>query len=360
MATTHTFGNRVFNVSTNKYSSKWKKNIAKYNGQIVAEKIDVSWCDIDIENRTNQCRLADTVSGHISELAINIYNNGLREPPTVEWDTKTNKFTALSGHHRLLAQKKLTAQADDNGKPKQLDSFIVNVVKFSSSVDRLEYLHAENQHSPAKAGTWNDAVLYLQDHSRLGSFNHLSGDQEGTYNFAKSMLTRMYGGRLTGFQYPKVIEAALGSAATRLRPCINYQGDEMETSAQEHWNDSSLASGKNSRGDVCYILQAYRAYRGVVFGAGLERAMQIGQSQATNPMSIKVMSHVRVNSNSKKPAISIDKTRKTMLEELKYCNTDLFKSSTSIVDEVVFLPQVKATEKTPIVYKWNKSQQKFI
>ena len=40
--------------------------------------------------------------------------------------------------------------------------------------------------------------------------------------------------------------------------------------------------------------------------------------------------------------------------------TDLFKNSTSIVDEVVFLPQVKATEKTPIVYKWNKSQLKFI
>ena len=357
---TYTLGNRVFNVSTDKHSSKWKKNVNKYNGKILAEQIIAKWDDINCELEKNQCRLAGSSQGHVAELAINIYNNGLEEVPTVEWQAKQNKFEVLSGHHRLLAQSKLSKEVDDKGKPKQLDSFIINVIKFSRPLDRLNYLHAENQHRPAKAGTKGDATWYLQSHQALGTFAHLPGDTEGTYKLAKSLLKNMYSGRLSGTAIKTVIEDALGAAAARVMPCKNYQKDQMEDLAQKHWNDSSLTSGKNTCGDVCYVLQPYRAYHGVVFNAGLERAMQVGQNQATNPMSIKVLSHIRANGNSKKPEVGILNTRKTMLAQLKYCNTELFKSSACTVDEVVFLPQVKAAEKRPIVLRWNKSQQEFI
>ena len=353
------FGKKNFTTSTKKFVPGWKKNVKRYNGTVEAEAIEVTWSDIDISNRRNQCRQTDTVEGHVSELAISIFNNGLNIAPTVEWDSSLNKFVVLSGHHRLLAQKKLTEQVDDKGKPKQLDNFIVHVVKFSNEVGRLDYLHAENQHEPRKKSARNDAVMYLQDHLKLGSFAHLAGDPDRTHNLARALLKNMYGGSLSGTSYKAVIAEALGAHAVRVLPSINYEGWEMEDQAKAQWGDATLTSGKNSRGDKCYVLQPYRAYRGVVFGAGLERAMAIGRNQATNPMTIKVMTHVRVPTNTRKPEKTLQKTRRTMLDELKYCNTDYAKKTTSIIDEVVFLPQVRGAEKNNIVYNWNKNAKEF-
>jgi len=101
------FGKKNFTTSTKKFVPGWKKNVKRYNGTVEAEAIEVTWGDIDISNRRNQCRQTDTVEGHVSELAISIFNNGLNEIyPEIDRDI-AERWAKLSGAPESFAVKKL-------------------------------------------------------------------------------------------------------------------------------------------------------------------------------------------------------------------------------------------------------------
>ncbi len=303
------------------------------------------WDDLEIQSRQYQTRASDADLGHIAMLAADIESVGLQTLPVVELDPIRNKYSVLSGFHRLLAMRKNNDQPDH-----QKSKYPAIILEFQSSFDRWNFLQDENNHRPAKPHGKNDAIHYLKTMKSHGYFDTYGKDTKAIQTAAYDLLSK---------NYPRIKTSAKLSI---FKEALDTQIKKVRTfTKQEAYNDASKYYGKQVKsgqvdGDTCYVVSDYNVAVKVVKNAMLSRANQIVDKNASNGLSVKVLTWVPKGNES------LSGYRKKAVKDVTTMNTTLYNPKVGVVAEIVFLPQAlhPVQESDLIKYTWDPKKKMFI
>ena len=333
------------------YDPRWKSKAYQHNATIVENGIEVCWCDLNLLDRTYQSRVMDISKGHVNDLANDIANNNLETLPTVEWDSKNEKFTVLGGHHRLSAISKLKKGKVWKGE------YPVAVLEFKNEIDRIKYLAADNDHKPVRGHSQADAARFLKQLFDAGEFDNCR-DEVARKKSAYRLLTE-YFPKVYGTIKQKVYE----NAFRPIKVYKNWQTKEITDAKIKVWN---IEPNQRFGGSTAYVHGNNTQWGNSVSNMMNEHLKNLQNGTATSKLGIKLMSHIQVTDKKDESGFinSVKKQRNRILEQATLKNIFLYEpADVACIEEVVFLPQILAPKKEAecvnLVYSWDTTKNEF-
>ena len=322
----------------------------QYKAQVVEEHLILKNSQIDWNSKKNQTRFQMADPGHLSSLASDIESRGLQSLPTVELDPSTGKYLILSGHHRMLAMRRL--QSDK----KTTDwNFPCTVVSFDDPVERLKYLQRSNDHVPTKSHGKKDAVFFIQNMRQENYFSDCTSEDK--FRAATYKLLDSYYKRIKGTAKREVFHQAFSDLnLARVRP---IQREDAAVFVKDLWNAENMFTWKNN---VYYCDSEYNNSKKVVIGSLRKRVGDIKEGLADRDKRGKI--RLLTYFPSKYDVESLKKQREDALEEETMMNRIAWNGTCIIIDQICFAPQVdgpnEISESDVVVYNWNYEDQEFV
>jgi len=314
--------------------------VGKYGGKY-GPAIEIGFNDTSVGKRTHQSRKGDTDIGHIAALAADIENVGLQQLPEVEWNAMSQKFDMLTGYHRDGAIKKLG-----------WSKLPARVVEFGDPIQREYYIQHKNNHRPCKAHTQDDAVEFINKLKIFGVFAGLS--QKEIKNLVYAKLTAFYP-RLHTNKKKAVLNRAFNWQIIRYK---EWQKTERYDEMRRSFGLTGKVESGMINGDVCYISSKWNAAEKAIYKAAIARATAHEKQESSTPLAIRVQTYFDVT------AADMDPLRTEALNSAGVANRTLFNSGIVEIAEISFLHQKLAPlsdrENVPLVYTWDKREQKFV
>tara|TARA_R110002110_G_scaffold273655_2_gene488931 strand:+ start:101 stop:1165 length:1065 start_codon:yes stop_codon:yes gene_type:complete len=347
------FNGRSFpSINGGEYDTTWKVSARQHNAKIVADGIEVCWCDLDIENRTHQSRVKDIAKGHINDLANDIGNSGLQILPTVEWDNKKNKFVVLGGHHRLSAINHLKNKREKVWQ----GEFPVAVLEFKKESDRIKYLASDNAHKPVRGHSQADASRFLSQLHGQGEFDNCP-DESSRKKLAYELLTQ-YFPTVYGTAKNKVYEDAFKPQ----KAFKNWQTKEIADEKASLWN---IAPKQQTAGNTAYVHGNNTQWGNSLSNRMNEHLNNLQNGTTKAKLKVKLMAHVQIGNQKASTLLNtVVKQRSKILEQAKLKNVWVYgPAGVACVDEIVFLPQIlspkNVAESDPLIYNWDSFAKEF-
>jgi len=330
--------------------SQAKVLLDNYEAQVVEEHRILKNSQIDWNSKKNQTRFQMADPGHLSSLASDIDSRGLQQLPTVELDASTGKYLILSGHHRMMAMRRLQSAKD----PSDWD-FPCTIVSFGNAIQRLKYLQRSNDHVPTKGHGKKDAVFFIQSMRKENYFSDCSGEDE--FKAATYKLLDSYYKRIRGTAKREVFHQAFSDL--NLARVRSIQREDATVFVKELWNSENAFTWKDN---VYYCDSEYNNSKKVIIGSLRKRVGQIKEGLADRDKRGKI--RLLTYFPSKYDVESLKRQRKDALEEETMMNRIAWHGTCIIVDQVCFAPQVdgpnEISESEVVIYNWNYEDQEFI
>jgi len=330
----------------------YKNNINEYEN-MGAKYIGAEWFDwdqLEISDRKYQTRVADADLGHIAALAADIENTGLQTLPIVEFDPVKQKYSVLSGFHRMLAMHK------NNDNPELAKSkYPAIILEFKDSAKRWEFLQHCNNHRPSKSHGKSDAVAYIKKMNDIGYFDKYGKDEKAIQKQVYEMLAKHYP-RIKTSTKTSIFEEALNFKAKKIKTWTPSEAkDEVKRIHGKPHKSGAV------EGDACYIASDYNAARKTIYIKSSDRANQIHDKTSSTRLNIKLVTWAPKMYNS--DIKDLKSFRKNALKDLTVMNNMVWGlSKVSLVTQVHFLHQALSgddKESVPIEYKWSSKDKKF-
>ena len=355
------FGSKEFKSfnGDNDYDPSWKAKAYQHSAKVVANGIEVCWCDIDMSQRTHQSRVMDISTGHVNDLANDIASNDLEVLPTVEWNPKLEKFTVLGGHHRLTAINKLINETHYRNLKAWTKDFPVAVLEFESDRDRIKYLAADNNHKPAKGHSLKDAAHFLQNLATAGEFDNCP-NEVARKKLAYALLGEFFP-RVIGKKKKEVYEDSFNV----IKAYKNWGNEEIREEKANIWN---IEPNQDTAGNTAYVNGNSSQWGNSVSNA-LNRHLKNlhnGTVPAQSKLGIKLLAHVQMTDKKQESSFlkTLQSQRKRVLDHATLKNKYLYEAAgVACIEEIVFVPQLLTTkdvETKNMVNTWNTVQKKFV
>ena len=358
---TRKFGSKVFKSfnGDKDYDPAWKAKAYQHNAKVVANGIEICWCDIDMSQRTHQSRVMDISKGHVNDLANDIASNGLDILPTVEWNPTLQKFSLLGGHHRVTAINKLMRETVYKNLKVWTQDFPVAVLEFTCDLDRIKFLAVDNDHKPAKRHSLKDASHFLQNLNLHGQFNNCVSDAAHR-KMAYDLLSKFFPSVNTT-QKPKVYE----NSFVVIKTYKNWGNTELGEEKVNLWD---IEPNQDTAGNTAYV-HGNNTQWGNTISNALNRHLENLQNGTVPPqtkLSIKMLAHVQMTDKSEESSYlkTLQSQRKRVLEHAALKNEYLFEpNGVACIEEIVFVPQLLTTkdaETKNMFHTWDTRLKKFV
>jgi hypothetical protein len=357
------FGSKEFKSfnGDNDYDPSWKAKAFQHNAKVVANGIEICWCDIDMNQRTHQSRVMDISKGHVNNLANDIASNGLNILPTVEWNPTLQKFSLLGGHHRVTAINKLMRETIYKNLKAWTKDFPVAVLEFKSDRDRIKYLAADNNHKPARGHSLKDAAHFLQNLATAGEFDNCPKDNEAARKKLAYQLLSEFFPRVIGQKKKAVYEMSFNPIKTYK----NWSPNEIKEEKANVWN---IEPDQDTAGNTAYVNGNHTQWGNSVSNALNKhlKNLQNGTVSAQSKLGIKLLAHVQMTDRTEQSSFlkTLQSQRKRVLDQATLKNKYLYEAAgVACIEEIVFVPQLLTTkdvETKNMVNTWNTAQKKFV
>ena len=360
---TRKFGSKVFKAfnGDKDYDPAWKAKAYQHKATVVANGIEICWCDIDMSQRTHQSRVMDISKGHVNDLANDIASNGLDILPTVEWNPTLQKFSLLGGHHRVTAINKLMRETVYKNLKVWTQDFPVAVLEFKSDRDRIKYLAADNNHKPARGHSLKDAAHFLQNLAGAGEFDNCpKGNEKARRDLAYSLLSDFFP-RVIGKKKKEVYEMSFNPIKTYK----NWGNTELGEEKANLWD---VEPNQIFAGNVAYV-NGNNTQWGNTISNALNwhlKNLQNGTVPPKTKLGIKMLAHVQMTDKSEESSYlkTLQSQRKRVLEHAALKNEYLFEpNGVACIEEIVFVPQLLTTkdaETKNMFHTWDTRLKKFV
>ena len=346
----------------NDYNPVWTPRAHQHNARIVVNGILVPFSDIDMNNRTHQSRVMDVSKGHVINLANDIASNNLQILPTVEWDSASQKFVVLAGHHRLLAIQKLKTEAHYKKEKCWQGDIPVAVLEFKRDTDRIKYLAADNNHKPARLHTYKDGVHFLSRLDGAGEFANCA-NETSRKKMAYELLSEFFP-RLNGVKKNEVYMSSFNV----VRTYKNWSTKEIAQEKSAIWN---IPVGQHTAGNTAYVNGNHTQWGNSVSNALNTHCNNIenGSIPKNTKLKIKLLAHVQMTDKATPESFcqSLRGGRKNVVDNVTLKNKYLYgPTGIACVEEIYLLPQLLTStagyqpETKRVKLTWDAHDQKFV
>ena len=348
-------------VELNNYKNDF--DVLSEHGGVIQEAGHTSLSNIDCFGE-NQTRAKDFDKGHVKILANQIKADGLSKIIFVEWNREEERFTILSGHHRVHAFR--TNGEDDNKIPDEIWVPIC-VVSFNDKDKKRMWLHKENQHEASKSHTTKDAEKLIRDLKNEGYKNWDTRDffikKDGKKTPDQTILKEAYdaltqhGYKSGGYGKRKIVIEAFQDGEHDT--VMSYVATTADSTAQSIWNQK-----KDKWESSTYVIASSRDASRKCQQIAVQELARIYCERGQYNIKRNKLNMFIYYPGSYQTLEWLNTQRTKFLNQQKINNLLTFRGTNTTVHEVVFAPQFKCskkkhTENKYIRYRWDYENEEF-